>query len=671
MMDLIVEMLYGNGIFDIVLDEKGTHNMINTLNKDYGFNINLSEIESGNVTNLFWNSDKEGDYLVFTSEKNYILRSNNISNEQRNYIDMSRVIPGNKIANLNIADSEEKFEVDAKHLAEVIDKLGWSLLAEDSTGKTKESTAAQLQVTVSKWYKALRLVSLVALLSVLVYVGIRIIISSTGQEKAKYKKMIGDWIVAICILFVLNYIMAFTMDIVNRIIDVFSSSSLVDANGVDTLMSEIRNNIDSRAYSDLTTFTNLILYIVLVIYTIIFTIHYLKRVVYLAFFTMIAPLIAVTYPIDRIKDGQAQAFGTWIKEYTFNAAIPVIHIIIYSALVGSAKDLAIDNPLYAIVCISFLIPAEKFFKKLFGFEKASTVGQLGAAAGGALIMNAINKMGHKSGKQAAAKAGASAAPRTSSGSGYIAAPGGAPTGGGGTPQGGVGSGGAGTPGAGGMPTASAFGQSINTHHTAPKGAKGGNIAGIKNVAGRYINKNTAKGLGRLVRRVGTGAIGATVGSAVGLSTGDWTNVFKYGAVGGVATSSLGDKAVALGGNIKGSFQEGKWGTDEYNTRNQIKELSYDQEFNKTCKQLGLKGKNKEAAIRMFNNNGITSSDDIKKFMNIQVKTGASQSEVIAAQKIRKQADKDKLKTKEIRANLASSGLSGSDVDRAMNLIDML
>lgn len=551
----------------------------------------------------------------------------------------------------------------------------WTLYTiSTSTGEVKESTAAQLQTTVSKWYKALRLVSLVALLSVLVYVGIRIIISSTGQEKAKYKKMIGDWVVAICMLFILNYIMAFTMDIVNKIIEIFSNT-LVDSNGVDTLMSGIRNKINSNAYSSLTSFTNLILYIVLVIYTIIFTVHYLKRVVYLAFFTMIAPLIAVTYPIDRIKDGQAQAFGTWMKEYTFNAAIPVIHIIIYSALVGSAPELAESNPLYAIVCISFLIPAEKFFKKLFGFEKATTVGQLGAAAGGALIMNAINKMGAKSGKQAAAKAGASAAPRTSGGSGYIAAPGGMPGGGsptsGGTQTGGGTTAKGGAPGGGGMPTASAFGQSINTHHTRPVGAKGGNIAGLKNVRGKYINKNTAKGLGRLLRRVGTGAIGATVGSAVGLSTGDWSNVFKYGAVGGAATSSLGDKAIALGGNIKGSFQEGKWGTDEYNTRSQIKELSYDQEFNNTCKQLGLKGKNKEAAIRMFNNNGITNSEDIKKMMNIQAKTGASQSEIIAVQKIRKQADKDKLKTKEIRANLASSGLSGSDVDRAMNLIDML
>ena len=94
-----------------------------------------------------------------------------------------------------------------------------------------ESSASQLQPVVATWYKALRAIALVGLLSVLVYVGIRIIISSTGQEKAKYKKMIGNWLTAICILFILQYIMVFTLEITqisvqkpNKIISLLKSS---------------------------------------------------------------------------------------------------------------------------------------------------------------------------------------------------------------------------------------------------------------------------------------------------------------------------------------------------------------------------------------------------------------------------------------------------------------
>lgn len=275
------------------------------------------------------------------------------------------------------------------------------------TGGTRSSVARDLQQTVSKWYQGLRIVALVGLLSVLIYVGIRILISSTGKEKAKYKQMIIDWIAAVCILFVLQYIMSFTMTMVDLILGIFKTN-IVGENGQDILITTIRQNIGNHVSSYSLIFSDLIIYLVLVVYTCIFTVQYLKRVVYLAFFTMIAPLIALTYPLDKIKDGQAQAFNMWLREYVFNALLPVIHIVLYSIFVSSAMNFALSNPLYAIVCIGFLIPAEKFLRKLFGFEKASTASPLGAAAGGALAMSAFNKfrsMGSSGGKGGSGSSG--------------------------------------------------------------------------------------------------------------------------------------------------------------------------------------------------------------------------------------------------------------------------
>ena len=95
-------------------------------------------------------------------------------------------------------------------------EVGYFLVyhTDKSTGNTLkiEQASKTLQPTVATWYKALRAIALVGLLSVLVYVGIRILISSTGQEKAKYKKMIIDWLSALCLLFVLHYIMLFTLE---------------------------------------------------------------------------------------------------------------------------------------------------------------------------------------------------------------------------------------------------------------------------------------------------------------------------------------------------------------------------------------------------------------------------------------------------------------------------
>lgn len=46
------------------------------------------------------------------------------------------------------------------------------------------------------------------------------------------------------------------------------------------------------------------MYIALTGYTLYFIIIYIKRALILTVLTMIAPLIALTYPIDKVKDGQ-------------------------------------------------------------------------------------------------------------------------------------------------------------------------------------------------------------------------------------------------------------------------------------------------------------------------------------------------------------------------------
>lgn len=46
----------------------------------------------------------------------------------------------------------------------------------------------------------------------------------------------------------------------------------------------------------------LILYIILIVFTVMFMFRYVKRVIYVAFLTLIAPMVALTYPLDKIKD---------------------------------------------------------------------------------------------------------------------------------------------------------------------------------------------------------------------------------------------------------------------------------------------------------------------------------------------------------------------------------
>lgn len=55
-------------------------------------------------------------------------------------------------------------------------------------GEETESYASKLAPTISSWYKAFRNISVVGLLCVLVYLGIRILIETSAQGKANIKK---------------------------------------------------------------------------------------------------------------------------------------------------------------------------------------------------------------------------------------------------------------------------------------------------------------------------------------------------------------------------------------------------------------------------------------------------------------------------------------------------
>ncbi len=265
-------------------------------------------------------------------------------------------------------------------------------------GDDERNTAVQLRATISSWYLALRSIAVVGLLSVLIYLGIRMLMTSVAADKAKYKQMLMDWLIAMCLVLVLHYIMSFALTMAETITAMVSSDDnqtiMVHATKVDphwwgsgtldfstNLMGYVRFMVQASDLNVKVAF--FALYVMLVIYSIRFTWVYLKRVVNMAFLTLMAPMVALTYPIDKVGDGKAQAFNIWLKEYTYNALIQPVHLLLYKVLLGTAIELAAKNPLYAVVALGFIIAAEKLVKKMFGFDKASggTVGSLAAAAG--------------------------------------------------------------------------------------------------------------------------------------------------------------------------------------------------------------------------------------------------------------------------------------------------
>lgn len=307
-----------------------------------------------------------------------------------------------------VIDNEDSTDEEKAEAEETIKK---------AEAKNNKSIAMILHDTIAKWYVALRNLAIVGMLIILLYVGIRIIVSSTASDKAKYKEFLKDWLIALCLLFTLHYIMTFTVTVVNSVTEAIAGGNpgkgtnnipviVVEgdaeaAKGATADSAKFKFNTDIMGYArfliqydDLgTKVLYFIIYMAMVIYTVMFTITYLKRSLTMAFLTMIAPLIALTYPIDKIGDGSAQGFNSWLKEYVYNALIQPFHLIIYTVFAGSAVvDLSAENPIYAIIVLAFISQSEKMLRKFFGFDKASSAGSLGSFAGGAAAMSLTQKL---------------------------------------------------------------------------------------------------------------------------------------------------------------------------------------------------------------------------------------------------------------------------------------
>ena len=309
----------------------------------------------------------------------------------------------------------------------------------DKDGNDKETPAMQFKSIISTWYIALRNLAIVIMLSVLLYIGIRIIISSTANSKVKYKEMLVDWLIGMFLIFFMHYIMAFAFSMTEMLTSTIKQSIQYPAlqlnlskykesadEDTEKALKQIGGMSDSetldwsnvkittdftgmaRIYSQL-EYSNVdgedrlqnnevsymgytIIFAVMVMYTVMFTWKYLKRLIYMIFLIMISPLIALSYPLDKMNDGSAQAFNMWIKEFIFTLLIQPFHLLLYTVLIGSAITMATDNMIYALVVLGFMLPAEKILKKFFGFDRKAPIREstMGGAVGGAIAMQAIN-----------------------------------------------------------------------------------------------------------------------------------------------------------------------------------------------------------------------------------------------------------------------------------------
>jgi len=275
----------------------------------------------------------------------------------------------------------------------------------EATSSSTNHILHDLRHIVASWYNALRTFAVVALLVVLIYVAIRMTLSTIAGEQAKYKAMLVDWLQSFALLFVLHYIIIITISFNNAVVSLLANIRVTDESA---LMEGFTSELVARALSPMATigWGATIMYIMMIGITLTFLLIYIKRLFTVGFLILIAPLITVTYSIDKISDGKSQALNTWFKEFIYNVIVQPFHCLLYLIFATASLNLlngTLGGMVLAILALRFIWKGEEIVKKIFGIESNQLMGGIAAAA---MVGGAISKVGNMA-AGAAGKAGKS------------------------------------------------------------------------------------------------------------------------------------------------------------------------------------------------------------------------------------------------------------------------
>ena len=264
----------------------------------------------------------------------------------------------------------------------------------DKTGSDKDNTNKLIQENIATWYIAIRNIAITILVIVAMYIAIRMLLATTSEKKAQYKEILIYWVQSLALIFVLHYIMIGIIAINDALVKaLYKAGEQVVAGKNNDIMETLFVNA-LKAIKITTSMANTFAYMVLCVVTIMFFISYLKRMMTIAFLITIAPLVTVTYSIDKIGDGKSQALNAWLKEFSYTILIQPFHCITYLALGSIGTQLLTRNDNFAdifigIYFLSFILQSENIVRGIFGIKPNNLGNVIGEVA---LISAVTGKM---------------------------------------------------------------------------------------------------------------------------------------------------------------------------------------------------------------------------------------------------------------------------------------
>lgn len=341
---------------------------LNEMNIDY----DTFKEDSENGSSKVGSSSEKKSYKITEGTKNSVVKS---------LVEVFNVIPTTVRFFLSIiADQGSSDEVNEKYgkgftiQKLVFNKLNFFEVNFFTNNSNDSNLENSMQKQIAQVYSLVRNIAIVANLAILIYMGIRMALASIALEKAKYKKMLVDWLKSFAIMMLLPYIMIIILFISQTLIEVCEIiMNGLCGNQVIKIEENLLNTATTSTEKGFSLLIPTAIYWILTFYQLKFFWIYAKRLFNTAFLIVISPLVLAQYSIDKINDGQASSFNIWLKEYTMNLMIQPLHALLYTIFMVIASNIMGEAPLLAVVFLATLSRGERVLRNILRIKNTATV----------------------------------------------------------------------------------------------------------------------------------------------------------------------------------------------------------------------------------------------------------------------------------------------------------
>lgn len=256
-------------------------------------------------------------------------------------------------------------------------------------GKTVDSGSLTMVIrnVVSGLYVGIRQLAMIAMLLILIYLGIKLVTSSIGEQKAEYRKKLTSWAIAFLIVFGMHYFLIGVMKINEIAVGLLSNiGSNFASKTTDGQYTDLALAMRDLTYNSAITqsFLAAVMYMILVYYLIKFIVIYFKRLFVVAILIILGPILAIKNAVDRVRFNKSTSMATWAKEYIFSVGTQTIHAIIFTIFMSITYTMVLKTDeakialcILATLFFRFMTTAEKMLRKmmrLVGSQTESIIG---------------------------------------------------------------------------------------------------------------------------------------------------------------------------------------------------------------------------------------------------------------------------------------------------------